>query len=52
MATTIKRLTYDDAVFERVGNGYQSAPTTEDGAIQSRVLPELRLTLEAVFEGV
>jgi Uma2 family endonuclease len=39
-------------VFERVGNGYQPVPAAEDGAIQSRVLPALRITHEAVFEGV
>jgi Uma2 family endonuclease len=40
------------AVFERVDNRYQPVPTSEDGAIQSRVLPELRITREAVFEGI
>ena len=39
-------------VFERVGRMYQPAPPLADGAIQSRVLPALKLTLEAVFEGV
>ena len=34
------------------GNTYQPVQGGEGGAIQSRVLPELRLTLEAVFEGV
>jgi Uma2 family endonuclease len=34
------------------GNTYQPVPAGEGGAIQSRVLPEFRLTLEAVFEGV
>ena len=34
------------------GNTYRPVPGGEGGAIQSRVLPELRLTLEAVFEGV
>jgi Uma2 family endonuclease len=33
------------------GNTYQPVPGGEGGAIQSRVLPGFRLTLEAVFEG-
>lgn len=39
-------------VLERVGNSYQPVPLAEDGTIQSRVLPELILTLETVFEGI
>ena len=39
-------------VLERIGNGFQTVPFSEDGTIQSRVLPELRLTLEAMFEGI
>ena len=38
-------------VYERVGRMYQPVPVTERGGIQSRVLPELELTVEAVFEG-
>jgi Uma2 family endonuclease len=33
------------------GNTYQPVPGGEGGAIESRVLPGLKLTLEAVFEG-
>jgi Uma2 family endonuclease len=39
-------------VFERVGRMYQPVPPAENGEIQSRVLPELALTVEAVFEDV
>ena len=39
-------------VLERFGNSYQPVPLAEDGTIQSRVLPEFRLTLETVFEGI
>jgi Uma2 family endonuclease len=39
-------------VLERVGNSFRSVPLSKDGAIQSRVLPGLRLTLETVFEGI
>jgi Uma2 family endonuclease len=37
-------------VFERVGRMYQPVPPAANGAIQSRVLPDLVLTLQAVFE--
>lgn len=39
-------------VLELVGNGFQVVPAREDGSLQSRVLPGLRLTLEDVFEGI
>jgi Uma2 family endonuclease len=35
-----------------VGKGYDHIPTNEEGAVQSRVLPELSLPLEAIFEGI
>ena len=38
-------------VLALAGNTYQPVPDGEGGAIQSRILPELKLTLEAVFEG-
>jgi Uma2 family endonuclease len=39
-------------VLALVGDGYQPVPVREDGSLQSRVLPDLRLTLEDVFEGI
>ena len=39
-------------VLELVGSGYQLVPAREDGSLQSRVFPDLRLTLEDVFEGI
>jgi Uma2 family endonuclease len=39
-------------VLQLVGNGYRRVPHTTDGSIQSRVLPDLRLTLEMVFEDI
>jgi Uma2 family endonuclease len=39
-------------VFERVGSMYQPVPALADGTIQSRVLPALELTRDAVFEDV
>ncbi len=39
-------------VLALVGAGYQPLPDREDGSIQSRVLPDLRLTVEDVFEGI
>jgi Uma2 family endonuclease len=39
-------------VLALVGDGYQSLPAREDGSLQSRILPDLRLTLGDVFEGV
>ena len=38
-------------VLERVGNSFKPVPLDED-TIQSRVLPDLRLTLEMVFEDI
>ena len=38
--------------FERVGRMDQPVPPLADGTIQSRVLPALTLSLDAVFEGV
>ncbi|MBA3450276.1 MAG: Uma2 family endonuclease [Chloroflexia bacterium] len=37
-------------VLERVGNSFTPVPLLDDNTIQSRVLPELGLTLETVFE--
>lgn len=39
-------------VLALVGVGYQPLPAREDGTLQSRVLPDLRITLEDVFEGI
>lgn len=39
-------------VLELVGDAYRLVPLLEGSVIQSRVLPELRLTLEMVFEDV
>jgi Uma2 family endonuclease len=39
-------------VLALVGNGFQPVPAREDGSLQSRVLPGLRLTVEDVFEGI
>lgn len=39
-------------VLERIGNSFQRVPLLDDGTIQSRVLPELRLPLETVFEDI
>lgn len=39
-------------VLALVGNAYQPLPAREDGSLQSRVLPDLRLTLADVFEGI
>ncbi len=39
-------------VLERIGNGFKPVPLLDDATIQSRVLPELRLTLEMVFEDI
>jgi Uma2 family endonuclease len=39
-------------VLALVGAGYQPLPAREDGSLQSRVLPDLHLTLEDVFEGI
>jgi Uma2 family endonuclease len=40
------------SVLALVGARFESIPLTEDRAIQSWILPELRLTVEAVFEGI
>ena len=39
-------------VLALVGDGYQPLPPQEDGSLQSRVLPDLRITLDDVFEGI
>ncbi len=39
-------------VLERIGNSFTPVPLLDEGMIQSRVLPELRLTLEMVFEDI
>jgi Uma2 family endonuclease len=39
-------------VLALVGDGYQPLPVWEDGSLQSRVLPDLRLTLEDLFAGI
>ncbi len=39
-------------VLALVGDRYQHLPAREDGTLQSRVLPDLRITLEDVFEGI
>jgi Uma2 family endonuclease len=40
------------SVLGLVGAGFEPIPLTEDRVIQSWILPELRLTVEAVFEGL
>ena len=39
-------------VLTLVGDGYQPVPVGEDGSLQSRVLPDVRITLNDVFEGI
>lgn len=39
-------------VLALVGDAYQPLPARKDGSLQSRVLPDLRITLEDVFEGI
>ena len=39
-------------VLALVGKGFQVVPPLADGSIQSRVLPDLRLTLDMVFEDI
>jgi Uma2 family endonuclease len=45
---TARRIT----ILSLAGNRYASLPLSADGAIQSRVLPGLRLHLEEVFAGI
>ena len=39
-------------VLTLVGDGYQPVPVREDGSLQSRVLPDVRITINDVFEGI
>ncbi len=39
-------------VLERIGISFTPVPLLDEGMILSRVLPELRLTLEMVFEDI
>jgi Uma2 family endonuclease len=39
-------------VLALIGDGYQPVPVREDGSLQSRALPDLRLTLEDLFAGI
>ncbi len=39
-------------VLERVGNGFSIVPLLDENTIQSRVLPEFRLTMAMVFEDI
>ena len=39
-------------VFELVGDAYRLVPLLDGSVIQSRVLPDLRITLEMVFEDI
>jgi Uma2 family endonuclease len=39
-------------VLELVGNSFQPVPLREDGSLQSRVLPDLVITLDDVFADI
>lgn len=52
MAPSSTRLTYADLEAVRPGDRFEPVPAHEDGAIQSRVLPDLKIKLNDAFSGV